>query len=179
MAYCSSSYFLRAYDSRRLRELLSDTGVALAEGAVADDENLAQILAEASEMIAAAVMVGKRYSLDMLDEMAADTEGGYLLKRLCADLAYGLVCSRRGQTTADVDRLAPRYSLAQGMLTQLASGATLFPTLEEGHPEAGLPSTVDLNSQLTPGRAVRLTDFANRAFPRSCDRQSPRNGGCC
>jgi hypothetical protein len=181
VAYCTAAYFIRNYDNRQLQQNLSDTGTPVSADDLTTNTTLLQLLEEASEMIAAAVEVGKRYTPAQLTALAALESGGYLLKRLTGDLAYGLLMSRRGRAAADVQRLAPMYGYALQTLEQLRTGAHLFPGVPDGtHPEAGLPDVADLNSSTQTARITTFTSTARRMFPFSCDRQpNPRNDNCC
>lgn len=179
MAYITPSQFLKAYDSRRIRELLSDTGTPVADADVNSNTNLAQILAEASEEVAAAALVGKRYTTSQLESLAASSTTGFMLRRLVADLAVALVVSRRGAAAADIERLCPRHREALRQLEMLRTGAELFPFISDDHAEAGLPATVDLNAQTNTNRITTFTARAARAFPFDCRRTVNPNDNCC
>jgi hypothetical protein len=172
MAYITAAQFTRLYDSRRVCQLLADTGTPVAAADLAADETLADLLAVASEQIAAAALVGKRYSVDQLAALAASTTTGFLLRKLTADLAYASLVARRGQGAADLDRLCPAYADALRQLEALRLGATLFPGIpNDTHGDAGLPQTVDLDSPTNTHRITKLTTRAGRLFPSDCDRR--------
>lgn len=180
MAYVTAAQFLRLVDRRRVRDLLSDSGTPVADADLADNENLADILGVASEMIASAALVGERYTPEQLAALAASATGGYLLRSLTAHLAYGLLVSRRGQGAADVSRQAPMYVEALRQLDQLRTGAALFPGVpNDDHPDAGLPATANLNATTQTARVSTVAAQAGRLFPFSCDRVLPPNSGNC
>jgi len=175
MAYLTAAQFLRKYDERRVRQLLSDSGSPTA-GDLATDDNLSDLLSMASEMIAAAVLVGKRYTLDQLTELATSTSYGFLLRQLTADLAYGLLVARRGTSAADLTRLAPTYALALQQLEMLRNGHCLFPGLSnDQHPDADLPAFTDAKDANNPNRQTFFTDTSYRLFPFS-QRRDPGLG---
>ena len=147
MAFLTPAQFVKVYDTRRVQQLLSDTGTPVASGDLATDENLLNLLAESTEMILSAVQVGTKYTEDELQDLADSSTSGYLVRRLCADLAYGLLVARRGTSAADMDRLAPNWKFAQFQLQQLREGTLIFPRVErDEHPGAGNPRTTNLTT---------------------------------
>lgn len=146
MAYLTTNQFANQYDIRRLGQHLSDTGTPIGAGELLDHPVLLQLLDEASDLILSACLVGKKYTIEYLDELAASTNRGGLLRRLTGDICYGLLISRRGQAASDISALAPRYIIAMGVLEQLKLGTMLFPSADDtlAHPNAGLPATADL-----------------------------------
>ena len=176
--YITAAQFLKAYDTRRVRDLLSDSGTPVAANDVATDPNLLQILAEASEEVAAAALVSKRYTTAQLTAMAASSTSGFLLRRLTADLAFSLLVARRGQGAADIERLCPRHREAQRQLEQLRLGVALFPLIDDTHAEAGLPDTVNVDALTNPDRIDKLTAKASRLFPADCSRTRTGRCGC-
>jgi len=161
--------------------LLSDDGKPLTTADLDGNETLEQLLNEASDMVRAAVQVRAKYTFEELDEMAEGRidggepyQYGFYLRRLCANLAFGLLVMRRGRPAADIDRLAPGFRLAQYDLQQLREGLLILPKYETGAREqAGLPGVSDdLNADNNPRTGFRsLTARTHgRVFPRrDCD----------
>lgn len=176
MSYITPAQFLRLYDGRNLRDNLSDTGSPVV-GSLDNNDNLLDALAMASEVVAAAALVGERYSTTDLDNLAASTTVGFLLRRITADIAFAMIVARRGRSAADVDRLAPARAWAEQQLDLLRTGTHLFPGTEDTTAPAGLPSQGDLDANLN--RYNKLTAQARRVFPFSCNRQPRQNGNCC
>lgn len=167
--YATAEQFLWAYDKRRIKQLLSDSGTPVSEGDLLEDDTLKQLLCEASEILLSACIVGRKYDEDWLEDVAwtMDADGkpkrGFLLRRIVCDLAYGLLVSRRGQAASDISALAPRYIEALRLLAEVREGVLVFGGINDDltHPEAGLPACADLtlNSaypQNLPSTNVRL-----------------------
>lgn len=168
MAYCTAAQFIASYDSRRVRELLSDSGTPIGQPDLAANAILLQLLEEASEMVIAAISVRQKYTRDELNAMAASATEGFLLRRLVADLAYGLLQQRRGVAAGDISRLAPGYVLAQQMLGQLREGLLILPkAADETRPRTGLPSVSgDLSYQNNVNGFLTISQRTNgRMFP--------------
>jgi hypothetical protein len=175
MAYCTVAQFIKNYDNRRIRELLSDSGTPVAQSDLASNTTLAQLLSEASELVQAAVSVRKKYTHAELLAMSASATHGFLLRRLTADLAYGLLVARRGTPAADLARIAPQWTWAQGVLADLRLGEMVFPLeSDESHPEAGLPGVSDMTTNTGTDTFCSISGRTNgRLFPgadSSCGR---------
>jgi len=164
MAFLNADQLVAAYDDRRVRQLLSDSGTPVT-GDLDSNTTLTQLIGEATGEIVAATASGERYNEDDLQDLAdSDTTGGFLIRRLCADLVMALLVSRRAQSAADVDRQVPRYNAALRLLEQLRQGSRVFPTLEEGR-DGGTPALGNENPRLNPNRPTLFSDRASRAFP--------------
>lgn len=170
MAYITVTQFLRLYDNRRVSQLLSDTGTAVASGDLATNNTLLDILEMASEQVAAAALVGERYTTLELSNLSLSSTAGYLLRRLVADLAYTQIIARRGMGAAELDRLCPAKKWCEEQLEMLRNGMHIFPGIDDTHAEAGLPAISDINSLSNPHRVDKFTDKANRLFPFDCNR---------
>lgn len=168
MPYASVDNFIASYDVRMICKELSDTGTPIAAGDLAANTTLLQLLNEASDIILASCLVGKRYSADDLTTLAASATGGFLLRRLCSDLAYGMLVSRRGRAASDVAKLAPAFVQVHSLyLPQLRAGEILFPSVaDELYSDAGTPSLVDLTAY-NPNTPSNLytTLIGTRLFP--------------
>lgn len=178
MAYCTVAQFTANYDSRRVCSLLSDSGSPVTVNDLDTNAVLIQLLEEASEEVAAAALVGKRYTTAQLTALGSSTTSGFLLRRLVSDITFALVVSRRGQGAADIERLCPRHREALRQLDLLRSGIEIFPGIDDTHAEAGLPASVNLLSTTNPNRRDTLTTQARRLFPPSCDRVPTGRCGC-
>jgi hypothetical protein len=175
VSFCTAAQFLVAYDTRRIRQLLSDSGTPLTEGEVESSDVLQQLLDEAADLVYASVMVGKRYTADDLTTLAASTTSGFFLRRLNADLAFGLIVARRGVSATDITKLAPMFAAAHNYLNDLRNGILLFPKIDDSRAEAGVPKAADLSTNpYSPVSWVQQT--SGRVFPFG---SSPSYSGNC
>lgn len=137
MAYATGAELVVRYDARRIAQLVADDGQQVASGSVAAHAVVEALLEDATAAINSAVYVGKRYvAADLSSGLTAS--GGYLLKRLCCDLAFGYLVARRGLAADEVGKLAPRYAEALQYLDLLRQGERIFDTADGSHAEAGL-----------------------------------------
>jgi len=177
--FLTSEEFIKRYDSRRIRELLSDTGAPVAEGDLATNENLLAILGEATEMILSACQVGEEYSELELQTLADSETSGFLIRRLCADLGYSLLVARRCTSSDQLNKQAPQWQFANVQLQQIRDGYLLFPRIGDGaHEDAGNPRTANLQTQVTtPDPNCSWSSQVNRALIPSSPLTNPF--GCC
>lgn len=176
-SFLTPDQFLRAYDGRRIKELLSDTGTPVTD--VTTNENLLAILGEATEMILSAALQGEEYSEADLQELADSATSGFLVRRLTADLAMGLLTARRCTSADQLNKLCPQWQFANVQLQQIRDGFYLFPRLDgEPNANAGLPRTADLRTQITsPPPQCSWSQTANsRLLPNS---PTTNPFGCC
>lgn len=171
------------YDLRRVLELSSDDPSDPAvEADLSDTASSAYLkinncIFSAESEIDSHCQQGKRYTranLELIVTAAtaapSDTalrKRAAKLKQLTADLAYGLLISRRGMNTERVLTLAPRYEAAQVALEQLSLGVTVF-DLDENI-NAGVPSSA------TIGLNVYRPSFNNPMFGTWSDRPGDGN----
>lgn len=162
-AFLTAAELLRRYDVRLVGQYASDSGTPLDAAGVAASTAVSDILADAAEEIAAACRVAGRYTRAYLDGIAADsaTTVGHLLKRLNADLAFGLLVARRGYGASEFAQLAPRYAPAQILLQQLRDGKRIFDS--DSHAAAGLPDSVSAGDATAAGVTYLVTN-ASRYF---------------
>lgn len=140
MAYATASDLLTRYDSRRVGDLVSDSGARDANPAASPV--LAACLDDASGMIDLACMVGGRYTPTTLAAMTGNSSKA--LVRLACDLAYGLLVARRGYSSTDQKTMAPQYDQAQNTLELLRKGERVFDIYNGGDPEEGSGTTATI-----------------------------------
>ena len=132
MAYATAQDLLTRYDSRRVSDLVSDTGTR----SVYPDSSpvVAAVLEDASGMVDAACRVAKRYTVTELANLTGSTRS--LLVRLVCDLAFGLLVARRGYSAQDQTAMAPQTKAANEMLEMERRGERLFDSADVA--EAGV-----------------------------------------
>lgn len=124
MPYATPSAALLRYDSRRVGQLCADDGSQVSASALLSDPVLLELLDDASGMIDSALLRGGRYTQDDLRSLSdADAK---LLTRLTCDLCYGLLVSRRGYTSTELNALAPAYAGSLALLDRLGNGELIF-----------------------------------------------------
>ena len=132
--YCSASEFLKRYDTRTVAQLLSDTGIDIAN--VSTDTTLAAILQEASGKLEAAAQVGERYKpVDLAALASTSTNAQAFLAGIVSDIAITILYRRRPDVT--MPRLL-QVEESERMLEALANGVRIFgftETMEVGHME--------------------------------------------
>lgn len=184
--YCTPDYFVQCYDVRVICDYLSDTGVPVIDletnpfqpGDLDNNATLLRILTQATQKLKMAVRQSNRYTLAMLDAMYADvdtpTSAGRQdeISRLVADLAYGLLISRRGLSLEEVTKLAPNYQEALDRLEALKKNQEIFDDANSVVAEAGVQvKNVDASSL--------VCQWKNEAYPLlglgcgSCGPNSP------
>jgi phage gp36-like protein len=154
MAYATNSDMKVRYDVRRLGELVRDDGTKATAAQLESDTVLAAMITDAESWINAAVLTGKRYTLDDLEALAGTDKA--MLTRLTCDLAYGFLVMRRGFTADEVSKMAPGFKLALAALESLKAGEMVFN--DEDNINAGRTQRVRLS------RNVTLVSSAQRLF---------------
>lgn len=128
MAHATVSDLLMRYDSRRIADLVLDTDQRATDAELAGNSTAGLVvqtaLSDASGMINSSILAGGRYKLEDLLAMTTDSKG--YLKRLCCDLAYGLLISRRGYGGADLDAMTSRSKESEAILELLRTGERIF-----------------------------------------------------
>lgn len=128
MAHAAVSDLLARYDLRRIGDLVLDTDqratVEELTGNGAAGVVIQTALSDASGMINSAILAGGRYELADLEAMTLDSKNH--LKRLCCDIAYGLLISRRGYGGADLDAMTSRAKESEASLELLRTGERMF-----------------------------------------------------
>ncbi len=154
VSYISPDEFLSRFDSNLVGELVSDQNLQVNSTDLSTNPVLLTILADVSGMLESAACVGKRYGSEDLTAMATSgTVSGQYLKRVCANLAIGMLRQRRGMIESD-EKGGP-YIQALEALDKLRNGERIFTFAETE--EAGLPSNVTLS----PEEIERLNLFTN------------------
>jgi phage gp36-like protein len=157
MAYITASDFLKCYDSRRVGQLLNDNDEQMFSSQILNSTVLAELLRQATKMIDSACAVGARYDPTELASLALDTDAGGFIRRVCADIAFGLLVKRRGYSLSETQDLAAGYTEAMGFLDQLRLGERIFDL--PGVPEAGLPDVARLGINSTGTSVARNSRF--------------------
>lgn len=128
MAHATVSDLLMRYDLRRIADLVLDTDQRATAEELAGNSTAGLVvqtaLSDASGMINSAILAGNRYLLVDLQNMTADSKG--FLKRICCDIAYGLLISRRGYGGADLDAMTSRAKESEAVLELLRTGERVF-----------------------------------------------------
>jgi hypothetical protein len=120
MSYCTAANFLQFYDARSTGNLVSDTSVPVSPTALLTNTTLQACLDAAAGMINAAILVAQKYTVAELQALTG-VDAQYL-NRLNADLAFGILNSRRGNDA----NAFPNYKSALGILDELRSGNRVF-----------------------------------------------------
>lgn len=128
MAHATVSDLLMRYDLRRIADLVLDTDQRATAEELAGNTTAGLVvqtaLSDASGMINSSILAGGRYKLEDLQAMTIDSKG--YLKRLCCDIAYGLLISRRGYGGADLDAMTSRSKESEAVLESLRTGERVF-----------------------------------------------------
>lgn len=176
---------LTIYDSRRVLQLASDdvstpaTAADLSNTASTPYAIVLNAIRSAASEVDSHCQMGKRYTRSILetfvsDAIAAPTDETKakrvgLLRQLVADIAYGILCSRRGYTGDSLKAWAPRYETALVTLERLAQGFQIFDT--DAAIAAGVPSQVSI------GKNKYLPSTNNRLFGLFPDGLNPFGPG--
>ena len=157
MAYASAADMLKRKDARTIGDLVSDTGVRINSTLLLTDANLSAALDDASGEIDAALRVANRYSAANLAGLTGNSLAH--LKRICCDIAFGLLWERR--PWGDEDQRADAMDRAKKALDRLRKGEAIFDiaaNVEAGLPEAHVPSISSIS------RLNLLVDRARNGF---------------
>lgn len=136
-------------DWRRIADLVTqdNTRATLAEitNTATPEGAIVQLMIQtASEYIVSAATVGKRYTREILDGVAASGTGSaFVLKRLTGMIAFGYLVSRRALPPEQVAAMAPEFAWAESLVEQFRRGDRIFADVA-GVEEAGLPTTANM-----------------------------------
>lgn len=123
-SYATIADFAARYDVRALGGLTQDDNTRASAGQVAASDVVQQMLDDASGLVEAACLVGRRYGPDDLAALTGNSRK--FLVRIVCDLAYGLLRQRRGAP----DPPTPAYAQAVQNLGDLRAGALIFGFVE-------------------------------------------------
>lgn len=156
MAYLTRAEFLDRYDPRRVGSLVSDNDTRVPQATMeAGDDILDAILADAESFINSALHASDRYEETDLAALTGDDLA--ILKRLNADIAYGLLIQRRGHVGSVLETEAPGYSFAMQFLQMLRTGERVLNIATAKR--AGNPTNQKLSTKID-----RVTDKSDRYF---------------
>lgn len=124
-SYADSDDLIARYDVRSVIELASDDTTPIAESDLTTDPRVLACLQDASGMIEAACTVGRRYT--PADLAALTGNSAQFLKRLCCDLAMGMLFLARPDRKGDPPKA---YETALEFLKALSHGEWVFGLLE-------------------------------------------------
>lgn len=155
-SFVTTANFLTRYDWRLIAQMVSDTGTADSQGAVATDPNLLQILQDASGEVLMYAIQGGRYSQTDLDNLTDISKAQ--LQRLVSDIAIWFIVLRRG---LPVDEY-PQCRLALEMLKLISEGEEIFNV--QANIDASVAQSPDVSIQSIANNNF-LVDNAYRYFP--------------
>jgi len=149
MAHATVLDLLARYDLRRIGDLVLDTDQRATEAELTGN-GLAGVviqtaLSDASGMINSAILAGERYLLTDLATMTVDSKA--YLTRLCCDIGYGLLISRRGYGGADLDAMTSRAKESEAALEQFRNGDRVFEI--EKNEQASLPQQAQVSRKVS------------------------------
>ena len=123
-SYCTGDEFLARYDQRIVADMLGDDGNPVSLTGLSTNTRLVMFLKQASGRVEASCAMGERYRPADLQALTGNAHE--FLAGLVADIAYGLVMSRRGI----FEQAPPHVKEAEETLARLSAGALIFPTTE-------------------------------------------------
>ena len=134
MSYATPTDLIARKDSRSLGDLVNDDNTRADETALATNTKLQAALDDASGEIDSALLQGQRYAATDLAALTGNSLA--LLKRICCDIAFGLLYQRRPEFESEEESEIAQ-SRARKHLKMLRSGEHVFdvPAVEQ----AGLP----------------------------------------
>lgn len=156
-SYATATHFVTRYDVRTIGQLVNDDGTAADATAVLSNTVVVACLKDASGMIEAACLRGKRYQ--PTDLVAMTGVNANLLQRLVCALAMWMLMDRRSLRT--LGEPTPMPDWITGHLNALADGTEIFGFTQVQ--DAGLMETVtrqDTDAQ----NPNRITERARRFF---------------
>jgi len=140
---------LKRYDLRRIGDLVNDNDTRASEADLKGNSTAGVVvqtaLADASGTINSAILAGKRYKLADLASMSDESKA--LLRRICCDIAYGLLVARRGYGGADLEAMTSRSKESEAILEQVRQGDRLFEI--EVNQNAALPNQAIVSDKIS------------------------------
>lgn len=134
-AYASAADLTARKDVRNLGDLASDDGVRVASGSLTGNAKITAALEDASGLIEAALLQGKRYSVADLTALTGNSAS--YLKRLTCDIAFWMLWDRKPSHKPDDHGRVSAYEDYHKALEMLRKGQHIFDIDEVK--EAGLP----------------------------------------
>lgn len=166
-AYATAADLLKRYDARILGDLAADDGEQVSAGDLATDPNLAAALEDASGEIEAALLQGKRYSVDQLTALTGNSRA-YLI-RICCQIAVAKMWERRLYLDSDQQIAAEQaQEQARKALQRLKTGEEVFNVdvaKAAGLPSVSTPSRVQINRRNLLVDRLRGRIFPTRMLP--------------
>lgn len=156
-SYLNPDELITYYDARRVLQLASDSGEAATVADLSDDDSdayafILSCIRYAASELDSHCQQGKRYTRAVLEAIieeavAAPTDEAKnkraaMIRQLVADLAFGVLASRRGYVADALKNLAPRYETALMTLERLSEGVQIFDV--DDAITRGAPSSVQI-----------------------------------
>lgn len=133
MPYATPADLLKRFDARTVGDLAADDGKRVVPSALLTDPNVSAVLDDASGEIEAALLQGERYSATDLANLTGNSQ--QYLKRICCEIAFGLLWRRR--PWADDQQRLDAIKRADEHLERLRKGERVFDVVAVK--DAGLP----------------------------------------
>lgn len=141
VAYASAADLIARHDFRQLGDVMNDDGTRMtSEAAFAASSKTTAALLDASGMVEMYTIRGNKYSVSDLQSLTG--AGRNLLIKLVVELAWWALFSRRQSR----QQMSPEAMWAFSVLDDLASGAKIFPLVDQadaGNPLNGVMTSAD------------------------------------
>lgn len=160
-AYASASDMIARKDVRTLGDLVSDNGIRVIEGSLAGNAKMTAALEDASGLIEAGLLQGKRYSTADLAALTGNSMS--YLKRLTCDIAFWLLWDRKPSYKPEDHSRSAAYEECQTALELLRKGQHIFNV--ETVKDAGLPDVQTPSLQQYENRNLMVERLRGPAFP--------------
>jgi hypothetical protein len=126
MSYALPLDLLARYDVRTLGDLVNDAGVRQGVANLVTDPVIQTMLNDAAGLVNTAIQQGNRITSDDITNLqTAGGTGWSMLVRLNCDLAYVMLCQRRGYASKELS-LLPQWINSNALLEQLRKGERIF-----------------------------------------------------
>lgn len=168
-AYAEPSDMLARHDQSVVAQLCSDDGHKVPAEDLATDPNLLAALEDASGDVEAALLIGKRYSVEDLEGLTGNSLAK--LKRIVCTIAMANLLERR--PVVHIQEADTYLKRAEAYLEQLRTGQRIF-NLED-QVDTQLP-TVDGPTSVDCARINLLPDRMTRYFPTQVQRLPTTRG---
>lgn len=136
------------FDVRVISKYASDTSVPVPILALPTNARIVAALQDASGLIMAACVKGKRYPVSVLSTLADNAQDGALLRQMTSVLAMAQLVGNRVGGVDAIDELVHGYKQALENLEDLRGGGLVFNlsgTLDATLPEGTGPDSFDPN----------------------------------